>query len=179
MKRIVVFLVLLAAAFSARAENVPGMANFLKTVTTACERQDVEQLQALQYEVGVTPEMLKTDRVQWQSLFDSQQGSDCRFSVATFTSLRDLKLKGWPGPNESKASVFDASDPLTALIMERATKPFAIDGKLYEHNLNVLGVVGIFFSDYHGQGFPVGVDPEGRVRFALLRPVEQETSPRP
>lgn len=181
MKRRFVFLVLLAAAISVRAEDVPGMAAFLKEVTAACERQDAAQLQTLQYEAGVTAEMLKADRARatWQSLFDRQQGSDCRFSVATFTSLQDLKLKGWPLPDESKASVFNASDSLTALIIERATKPFAIEGKLYKYNLNVLGVVGIFFSDNHGQGFPVGVDPAGRVRFALLRPVEKEASPRP
>ncbi len=91
MRRLVVCLALLVAAFDVRAEDIPGMAAFLKEVTAACERQDVARLQGLQYEVGAAPEMLKADSARWAYIFSgSYPKAGWHFDTVTFTPLETL-----------------------------------------------------------------------------------------
>ncbi|MBN8708929.1 MAG: hypothetical protein BGO12_19075 [Verrucomicrobia bacterium 61-8] len=188
MKHLAVILVLLAAAFSVRAEDVPGMAAFLKEVTAACERQDVKRLQSLQYEAGAAPEMQQANSARWAYVFSgSYPEAGWHFDKVTFTPLESLaepvseRLFAPTVSEEGRLAAERANDARKE-VFESVTKPLSVKGKLYEHNLKVLGFACIMFAkdkEQSGMMFPVGVDPEGRVRFALLRPVEKEASPRP
>lgn len=188
MKRLAVVLLLLAAALPSRAEDVPGMAAFLKEVTAACERQDAARLQALQDEADVTPEMLKSNAARWAYLSSgSYPEAGWHFDTVTFTPLESLakpvpELQIAPAGSEEARQATQRVNDARKDVFDSVTKPLSIEGRLYEHNLKVLGFVAILFAkdrQQSGAMFPVGIDPEGRVRFALLRPVEKENSPRP
>ncbi len=188
MKHLVVFLVLLAAAFGARAEDIPGMADFLKEVNAACKRQDVAQLQSLQYEAGTAPQMRKTNTAQWAYIFSgSYPEAGWHFDTVKFTPLEDLAKPipevqtGPAGSEEARMGTQRINDGRKE-ILDSVTKPQSLKGKLYEYNLKVIGFVAIMFAKdrlQSGTMFPVGLDPEGRLRFAMLRSVEKENSPRP
>lgn len=188
MNRLALILVLLATAPASRAEDIPGMAAFLKEVTTACERQDVARLQGLEYEAGAAPEMRQANSARWAYVFSgSYPEAGWHFDTVTFTPLESLaepvsEPQLAPTVSEEARLAAERANDARKEVFESVTKPLSIKGKLYEHNLKVIGFVAIMFAKdrlQSGVMFPVGVDPEGRVRFALLRPVEKETSPRP
>lgn len=190
MKRLAVVLALLAAVLTSRAEDIPGMADFLKEVTAACERQDVARLQGLQYETESAPEMRTANTARWAYIFSgSYPEAGWHFDTVTFTPLESLaipvpELQIAPTGSEEARQATQRVNDARKDVFNSVTKPLSLKGKLYEHNLKVIGFVAIMFAkdkdkEQSGMMFPVGLDPEGRVRFASLRPVENENSPRP
>lgn len=190
MKSAVAILVftLLAAALTSRAEDIPGMADFLKEVNAACKRQDVAQLEGLQYEAGAAPEMRKADHARWTYVLSGNcPEAGWHFDMVTFNPLESLAKPvtevqiGSAGSEEARLATQRINDGRKD-VLDSVTKPQSLKGKRYEYNLKVIGFVAIMFAKdrlQSGVMFPVGLDPEGRVRFALLRPVEEEASPRP
>lgn len=188
MKLAIALLALLAAALASRAEDVPGMADFLKEVNAACEHQDVARLEGLQYEAGAAPQMRKTNTARWAYIFSgSYPEAGWHFDTVKFTPLEDFAKPipelqmAPPGSEEARLATQRINDGRKE-VLESVTKPQSLKGKLYEHNLKVIGFVAIMFAkdkEQSGTMFPVGLDPEGRVRFTMLRPVEEKPAPRP
>lgn len=184
----ILVLTLLAAALTSRAEDAPGMADFLKEVNAACEHQDVARLEGLQYEAGAAPQMRKTNTAQWAYIFSgSYPEAGWHFDTVKFTPLEDLAkpipdLQMAPAGSEEARQATKRANDARKDVLDSVTKPQSLKGKLYEHNLKVIGFVAIMFAkdkEQSGMMFPVGLDPEGRLRFAMLRSVEKENSPRP
>ncbi len=175
MRSLLVSVVLLLLMAPLRAEEPAGMPEFRQAVLAACEKHDAAALDACAYYEGAPESVVKATRGVWAQLVSGAFPAEgWKASEALFVPLDELaRTQAKPGPSPAPGP----QGPLQQrTIKDYLTQPVAKDDGLYEFNLKVVGVVILRFTNGEkksGTMLPVGITPEGAVRFTLLKPVKQ------
>ena len=177
-QRCLYFVSIFLIALSLHAEEPQGLSGFLKAVADACEKQDFSAIRRYSYEVDVPQNILDESRAAWKPLLSGDYPEKgWRFKNCSFRALESLKNTRFTDEQRKQATEevrksMEQGEQAAHEIYRTMTEPFLQDGRFYEYNLKVVGLVILHFENGKmetGRAMPVGVSPSGDIRFTLLK----------
>lgn len=173
MRSLLFSLVLPCLLATLRAEDPAGMPEFRQAVAAACEKHDAAAFMACAYNEGVPEDVINASQGVWTQLVSGKFPAEgWRFDEVLFVPIDQL---AGTQTQQGNATAPVPQGPIQKkTIKDYLTQPVAKKDKLYEFNLKPIGVMILRFTNGEqktGTMIPVGVTPDGAIRFTSLKPV--------
>jgi len=176
MRYLHIFITIFVAS-SLFAADDPQISDFVNTISNACKQQDLQAIRDHFDDLDVSKENLNQATASWTAMMSGgYPEKGWTLTQISFVPIEILKHrisdqeKG-NMPETTRQSI-EKSEQEGIQIYNQMTQAFFQDGQYYKYNLKVFGFLLVTFTNGSSQTsrmFPIGYNPKGAIRFALLK----------